>query len=78
MKQVSVNQISMNQVSMHHDQGKRRSSLAAVAAMIVFILAGAAILAQAQTYNVLYEFPINGPAPQWPGGPLAQGRDGDL
>ncbi len=83
MKQVAVNQISMNQasinqVSMPHDQRKTRSSLAAVAAMIVFILSGTAIPAQAQTYNVLYEFPINGPAPQWPGGPLAQGRDGDL
>ena len=34
--------------------------------------------AQAQTYTVLFDFLVGGPGPQWPGGPLAQGRDGDL
>jgi len=55
-----------------------RMMVALVAAMVVLTLAGAAIPAQAQTYKVLYEFPVNGPAPQWPGGPLTQGRNGDL
>jgi uncharacterized repeat protein (TIGR03803 family) len=52
--------------------------VACVAAMVLLTLTGTTIPAQAQTYKVLYEFPINGPAPQWPGGPLAQGRNGDL
>jgi len=51
---------------------------ALVAAMVVLTLAGAAIPAQAQTYKVLDVFNINGPGPEWPGGPLAQGRNGDL
>jgi uncharacterized repeat protein (TIGR03803 family) len=55
-----------------------RLMMAFGAAMVVLTLAGSAVPAQAQTYKVLYEFPINGPAPQWPGGPLAQGRNGDL
>jgi uncharacterized repeat protein (TIGR03803 family) len=60
-----------------HDKPFRMVT-AFVAAMVVLTITGAAIPAQAQTYKVLYEFPINGPDPQWPGGPLAQGRDGDL
>jgi uncharacterized repeat protein (TIGR03803 family) len=52
--------------------------VACLAAMVVLTLAGTSIPAQAQTYKVLYEFPINGPEPQWPGGPLTQGRNGDL
>jgi uncharacterized repeat protein (TIGR03803 family) len=55
-----------------------RMMVAFVAAMVVLALAGTSIPAQAQTYKVLYEFPINGPEPQWPGGPLAQGRNGGL
>jgi uncharacterized repeat protein (TIGR03803 family) len=55
-----------------------RMMVACVAAMVLLTLTGTTIPAQAQTYKVLYEFPINGPAPQWPGGPLAQGRNGDL
>jgi uncharacterized repeat protein (TIGR03803 family) len=52
--------------------------VACVAAMVVLTLTGTTIPAQAQTYKVLYQFPINGPEPQWPGGPLTQGRNGDL
>ena len=55
-----------------------RMFAAFVAVVVVLTLTVAAVPAQAQTYKVLYEFPINGPAPQWPGGPLAQGRNGDL
>jgi hypothetical protein len=55
-----------------------RMLAAFVAVTVVLILAGAAIPAHAQTYKVLYDFLDNGPGPQWPGGPLAQGRDGDL
>jgi uncharacterized repeat protein (TIGR03803 family) len=55
-----------------------RMFAAFVAVVVVLTLTVAAVPAHAQTYKVLYEFPINGPAPQWPGGPLAQGRNGDL
>jgi uncharacterized repeat protein (TIGR03803 family) len=55
-----------------------RMMAAFVTAMVVLSLAVAASPAQAQTYKVLYQFPINGPEPQWPGGPLTQGRNGDL
>jgi uncharacterized repeat protein (TIGR03803 family) len=55
-----------------------RMFAAFVAVVVVLTLTVAAVPAQAQTYKVLYEFPINGPEPQWPGGPLAQGRNGDL
>ena len=55
-----------------------RMMAAFVAAMAVLSLTGAAIPAQAQTYKVLDVFNINGPGPEWPGGPLAQGRNGDL
>jgi uncharacterized repeat protein (TIGR03803 family) len=55
-----------------------RMMAALVTAMVVLSLAVAASPAQAQTYKVLYQFPINGPEPQWPGGPLTQGRNGDL
>ena len=40
-----------------------RMMVAFVAAMVVLALAGTSIPAQAQTYKVLYEFPINGPEP---------------
>jgi uncharacterized repeat protein (TIGR03803 family) len=49
-----------------------------VVAMVVLTLAGTAIPAQAQTYKVLYDFLTGGPGPQWPGGFLPQGRDGEL
>jgi hypothetical protein len=55
-----------------------RMLAAFVAVMVGLILAGAAIPAHAETYKVLYDFLENGPGPQWPGAPLAQGRDGDL
>ncbi len=48
------------------------------AVMVVLSLVGVAIPAQAQTYTVLHNFLSGGPGPQWPGGPLVQGRDGDL
>ncbi len=49
-----------------------------VAALVILTLVGAAIPAQAQTYTILHNFLSGGPGPQWPGGPLLQGRDGDL
>ena len=49
-----------------------------VAALVVLTLAGSPAPAEAQTYKVLYDFLVGGPGPQWPGGPLAQGRDGHL
>jgi uncharacterized repeat protein (TIGR03803 family) len=49
-----------------------------VAAMLALTLAVAAIPARAQTYKILENFLTGGPGPQWPGGPLAQGRDGHL
>jgi hypothetical protein len=55
-----------------------RMLAAFVAVMVGLILAGAAIPAHAQTYKVLYDFLDNDRGPQWPGGPLAQGGDGDL
>ncbi len=55
-----------------------RMCAAFVAALAVFTLAWVATPAQAQTYQVLYDFSVGGPGPQWPGGSLAQGRDGDL
>ena len=55
-----------------------RMIAALVAAMVVLALSVAAIPAQAQTYTVLDEFLTGGPGPQWPGGPLPQGRDGNL
>ena len=51
-----------------------RMFAAFVAVVVILTLTVAAVPAQAQTYKVLYEFPINGPAPQWPGGPSR--RDG--
>ncbi len=47
-------------------------------ALITLTFGGVAVPAQAQTYTVLYNFLTGGPGPQWPGGPLLQGRDGDL
>lgn len=44
----------------------------------VLALGGLTVPAQAQTYTVLDNFSSGGPGPQWPGGPLLQGRDGDL
>src|SRR5438067_4147000 len=32
----------------------------------------------AATYTKLFDFLVGGPGPQWPGGYLPQGRDGDL
>jgi uncharacterized repeat protein (TIGR03803 family) len=55
-----------------------RFGAALVLATLVLAVAGAAVPAQAQTYTVLFDFLLGGPGPQWPGGPLAQGRDGDL
>ena len=55
-----------------------RIGTAHVLAILVLAAAGAAVPAQAQTYTVLFDFLLGGPGPQWPGGPLAQGRDGDL
>ena len=53
--------------------------LAALATgMVALALLGPAVPAQAQTYTVLYNFLTGGPGPQWPGGPLLQGRDGGL
>jgi uncharacterized repeat protein (TIGR03803 family) len=49
-----------------------------LAAAVVLTLTGAAIPAQAQTYTILDNFLNGGPGPEWAGGPLAQGRDGDL
>jgi uncharacterized repeat protein (TIGR03803 family) len=51
---------------------------ALVLAAFALAVAGIAIPAQAQTFTVLDNFGINGPGPQWPGGPLRQGRDGNL
>ncbi len=51
---------------------------AAFLAVWVVLTAGAAVPAQAQTYKVLYDFLLGGPGPEWPGGPLPQGRDGGL
>jgi len=41
-------------------------------------LALASSVVQAQTYTVLDNFLLGGPGPQFPGGPLTQGRDGNL
>src|SRR5205085_871355 len=46
--------------------------------MVVLVLIMAAIPAQAQTFTLLDNFLVGGTGPQWPGGPLAQGRDGQL
>jgi uncharacterized repeat protein (TIGR03803 family) len=56
-----------------------RAFAAFMAAMVVLTLA-AAVAAQAQTYNVLYNFGSNPKDPLQPRGPdaIAQGRDGDL
>jgi uncharacterized repeat protein (TIGR03803 family) len=51
---------------------------ARVLAILVLAVAGAAVPAQAQTFTVLDNFLVGGPGPQWPGGPIPQGRDGDL
>jgi hypothetical protein len=61
-----------------HEDKPFRMLAAFVAVMVGLILAGAAIPAHAQIYKVLYHVLENGPGPPWPGGPLAQGRDGDL
>ena len=58
---------------------RRQDRLSAfVAAMVVLTLAVAALPAQAQTYKILDNFLTGGPGPEWPGGPLTQGRNGDL
>jgi uncharacterized repeat protein (TIGR03803 family) len=49
-----------------------------VAAMVVLVLTVAAVPAQAQTFTLIDNFLVGGPGPQWPGGPLVQGRDGQL
>ena len=46
--------------------------------MIALAFGGFTVCAQAQTYTILHNFLTGGPGPQWPGGPLLQGRDGDL
>ncbi|HEY2710971.1 MAG TPA: choice-of-anchor tandem repeat GloVer-containing protein [Chthoniobacterales bacterium] len=46
--------------------------------MFLLAVAGATVPAQAATYTELFDFLSGGPGPQWPGGPLPQGRDGDL
>ncbi len=58
---------------------RRQDRLAAFfAVMVVLTLIVAAIPARAQTYKILDNFLTGGPGPEWPGGPLAQGRDGHL
>ena len=49
-----------------------------VVAMVALVLSMAATPAQAQVFTVLDNFLVGGPGPQWPGGALAQGRDGNL
>jgi uncharacterized repeat protein (TIGR03803 family) len=46
--------------------------------MVTLTFGGLTVPAQAQTYTILDNFLTGGPGPQWPGGPLLQGRDGDL
>ena len=46
--------------------------------MVALIFGGLTVPAQAQIYTILHNFLTGGPGPQWPGGPLLQGRDGDL
>jgi uncharacterized repeat protein (TIGR03803 family) len=55
-----------------------RMFAASLAAMLVLTLTVAAVPTQAQTYTILDNFLTGGPGPQWPGGPLAVGRDGNL
>jgi uncharacterized repeat protein (TIGR03803 family) len=55
-----------------------RIGTAVILGTLVLAVAGAAVSAQAQTYTVLFDFLTGGPGPQWPGGPIPQGRDGDL
>jgi uncharacterized repeat protein (TIGR03803 family) len=47
-------------------------------AIVALAFVGATVPVQAQTYTILDNFLTGGPGPQWPGGPLLQGRDGDL
>lgn len=46
--------------------------------MLVLAVGGTTLPAQAATYTDLFDFLDGGPGPQWPGGPIPQGRDGDL
>jgi uncharacterized repeat protein (TIGR03803 family) len=58
---------------------RRQDKLGAFfATLVVCTLIVAVIPARAQTYKILDNFLTGGPGPEWPGGPLAQGRDGRL
>ena len=53
-------------------------SVALPTVVIALTFVGATVPVQAQTYTILDNFLTGGPGPQWPGGPLLQGRDGEL
>jgi uncharacterized repeat protein (TIGR03803 family) len=66
---------------MGHVQGTRRSrgvGTALILPLIALAVAGMAVSAQAQTYEVLYTFPGTPGGPNQASGALAQGRDGNL
>jgi len=65
----------MNSIQKIRNQYMRIFALSIAA---LALLAGMAMPGQAQTFTILDNFQNGGPGPEWAGGPLVQGRDGDL